>query len=65
MRKSTPTIVEPYRRAALTPRGTAAARLSEFQDVWDELAPADRAWFAEDLRDLLVKAVVPGVEPGC
>ena len=56
-------IAEPYQRPALTPRGVAACRLSEFQDCWAELAPADRAWFAEDLRALLVEAVVPGVEP--
>ena len=45
----------------LTSRGQAALRLSEFSDVWDEPAPADRAWFAEDLRDLLVDAVMEGV----
>ena len=44
---------------ALTPRGTAACRLAEFRNVWAELSPADRAWFAEDLRDLLVDAVLP------
>ena len=43
---------------ALTPRGTAACRLSEFRDAWAEFTPADRAWFAEDLRDLLVDAVL-------
>ena len=57
------TILEPYQRPAITPRGVAALRLADFRDVWAELAPADRAWFAEDLRDLLVEAVVPGVEP--
>ena len=56
-------IAGPYQRPALTPRGSAALRLAEFQDAWAELAPADRAWFAEDLRDLLIEAVVPGVEP--
>ena len=45
--------------AALTRRGIAALRLAEFRDVWAELRPADRAWFAEDLRDLLVDAVLP------
>ncbi len=39
-----------------SPRGTAAARLSEFQDVWTELTQADRAWFAETLTELLVDA---------
>ena len=58
-------IVEPYQRPVITARGTAALRLAEFRDVWAELAPADRAWFAEDLRDLLVESVVPGVEPAC
>ena len=52
-------IVEPYQRPAIAPRGTAALRLAEFRDVWAELGPADRAYFAEDLRDLLVEAVVP------
>ena len=47
--------------ASLTARGVATCRLSEFQDVWAELAPADRAWFAEWLRDLLVDAVMEGV----
>ncbi len=56
-------VAEPYQRPALTPRGVAAAHLSRFQDAWDELAAEDRAWFAEDLRDLLVEAVMPGVEP--
>ena len=46
---------------ALTLRGRAASRLSEFHDVWAELIPADRAWFAEDLRDLLVDAVLPEI----
>ena len=46
---------------ALTPRGTAAARLGEFQDAWAELTAADRAWFAEWLRDLLVDAVLEGI----
>ena len=45
-------------RPVLTPRGTAACRLSEFRDAWAEFTPADRAWFAEDLRDLLVDAVL-------
>ena len=46
------------RGAGLTPRGTAAARLGEFQDCWAELDQADRQWFAEWLRDLLVDAVL-------
>ena len=56
-------IAEPYQRPALTLRGAAALRLADFRDVWAELAPSDRVWFAEDLRDLLVEAVVPGMEP--
>jgi len=44
------------RPAALTPRGTAAARLSDFQDQWDQLTSADRAWFAHWLTALLVDA---------
>ena len=52
-------IVEPYQRPVLTARGTAYLRLAEFRDVWAELGPADRAYFAEDLRDLLVDAVLP------
>ena len=51
-------IVEAYQRPALTARGTAACRLSEFQDLWAELTAADRQWFAEWLRDLLVDAVM-------
>ena len=43
---------------ALTARGTAACRLSEFQDCWAAVSAEDRAWFAEDLRNLLVDAVV-------
>ena len=49
---------------AITARGSAALRLAEFRDVWATLGAQDRAWFAEDLRELLVEAVVPGVEPG-
>ena len=43
---------------ALTARGVAALRLADFRDQWAALTPADRAWFAEDLRDLLVDAVM-------
>ena len=43
---------------ALTPRGTAAARLSDFQDAWAELDRADRAWFAHWLNELLIDAVI-------
>ncbi len=50
------TIVEPYQRPVLTLRGVAAARLGEFQDVWDELTLADRSWFANWLTELLVDA---------
>ena len=42
--------------AALTARGVAACRLSEFADVWAELGAEDRAWFAETLTELLVDA---------
>ena len=49
-------IVEAYQRPALTPRGTAACRLSDFQDVWAELTAEDRAWFAHWLTELLVDA---------
>ena len=52
-------VAEPYQRPALTPRGTAAARLSELQDVWAELTAEDRAWFAWWLSDLLIDACVP------
>ena len=47
----------------LTARGAAYLRLAEFRDVWAGLSPADRAYFAEDLRDLLVDAVMPEAEP--
>ncbi len=51
-------IVPGWEPAALTPRGTAAARLGAFQDVWGELDQADRAWFASWLNDLLIDAVL-------
>ena len=41
---------------ALTARGVAACRLSDFQDAWAELTIADRAWFGETLAELLVDA---------
>ena len=44
---------------ALTPRGTAAAHLSRFQDQWAELTAEDRAWFAHWLNELLIDAVLP------
>ena len=44
---------------ALTARGTAYLRLAEFRDIWSGLGPEDRAYFAEDLRDLLIDAVLP------
>ena len=44
---------------ALTARGTAYRRLAELRDIWAGLGPEDRAWFAEDLRELLIDAVVP------
>ena len=49
-------IVRASAPAALTPRGTAAVRLSAFQDAWDELTAEDRAWFAHWLTELLVDA---------
>ena len=52
-------IAEPYHRSALTARGTAYLRLSEFQDAWAELTVEDRAWFAHWLTELLVDAVLP------
>ena len=42
--------------ATVTPRGTAACRLSEFQDACAELGAEDRAWFAWWLSELLVDA---------
>ena len=41
---------------ALTSRGVAAARLSDFQDGWAELLVQDRAWFTETLAELLADA---------
>ncbi len=52
-------IVPAWAPATITARGIAYLRLAEFRDVWADLGPADRAYFAEDLRDLLVDAVVP------
>ena len=51
-------IVPAWAPVALTPRGTAAAHLSRFQDEWDQLDARDREWFAEWLRELLVDAVL-------
>ena len=48
----------------VTARGTAYLRLTDFRDVWAGLGPEDRAYFADELRALLVEAVVPGLEPG-
>ncbi len=56
---STLAIAEPYQQPAITPRGAAYLRLAEFRDVWAGLGLEDRAYFAEDLRDLLVDAVLP------
>ena len=52
-------IVPAWAPVALTARGRAACRLSEFTDAWAELSQEDRAWFAEDLRELLIDAVLP------
>ena len=49
-------IVLAWAPAALTARGTAAVRLSAFQDVWAELTAEDRQWFAHWLTALLVDA---------
>ena len=48
--------VQGWAPVALTARGTAACRLSEFADQWATLDQADRAWFAEWLTTLLVDA---------
>ena len=56
-------IVEPYQRPALTARGIAACRLSEFQDCWSELTAEDRAWFAHWLTELLVDACLEAPAP--
>ncbi len=37
--------------AAVTPRGTAALRLSECGDVWEQLTAANRECFSELLVD--------------
>ena len=57
-------IAEPYQRPVITPRGTAALRLAEFGDVWDELSTEDRAWFAPWINQLLIDAVPSGVPDG-
>ena len=49
--------------SALTPRGGAALRLSEFQDAWAELTAEDRAWFAHWLTELLVDACLEAPAP--
>ena len=49
--------------AAVTPRGHAACRLSDFQDAWSELGQADRRWFAETLAALLVDASTAEMAP--
>ncbi len=52
-------IVPAWAPVALTARGTAYLRLAEFRDIWSGLGPEDRAYFAEDLRELLIDAVLP------
>ena len=49
--------------AAVTNRGRAACRLSEFQDAWAELTAEDRAWFAHWLTELLVDACLEAPAP--
>ena len=44
--------------AVLTARGRAVARLLAFEDVWDELDGADRAYFASELAELARQARV-------
>jgi hypothetical protein len=51
-------IVEPYQRPAITARGVAALRLAEFEDRWNELTTADKAWFREWLADIFASAFV-------
>ena len=50
------TCTESVQVSALTSRGVAACRLSDFADQWATLNQADRAWFAEWLTTLLVDA---------
>ena len=52
-------IAEPYQRPAITARGATYLRLAEFRDLWAGLGPEDRAYFTEDLRDLLSDAGLP------
>ena len=56
-------IVPEWAPVALTARGRAACRLSEFQDCWNNLEPADRQWFAAWLNALLIDAVLADVAP--
>ena len=44
------------RPGALTARGEAMAALIRFEDLFRELGPADRAWFADELADLAEEA---------
>ncbi len=39
--------------ATITDRGAAACRLIAFRDAFEALSLADRAWFAEELAELL------------
>ena len=52
-------IVPAWAPATVTARGAAYLRLAEFRDCGAGLGPEDRAYFAEDLRELLVDAVLP------
>ncbi len=57
---SVPVAIAPaWAPATLIARGAAYLRLAELRDVWAGLGPEDRAYFAEDLRELLVDAVCP------
>jgi hypothetical protein len=49
--------------AVVTARGAAYLRLADFRDAWAGLSSADRAYFAEELRDLLVDAVMDASAP--
>ena len=51
-------IVPEWAPPVVTARGTAYLRLMDFRDVWAGLGPEDRAYFAEDLRELLIDAVL-------
>ena len=57
------TIVPAWAPVALTARGTAACRLSEFTDAWAELTVEDKAWFCHWLADLFADAFLEEPAP--